>query len=65
MPRHILDKPRDRDAGARPREYARIERETGGDERDPRVRALHRSRPAPKGSSRTKAYQRIEKTRDD
>ena len=61
MTRHILDKPRSRDEGARAKAYARIERETGDAETDPRVKALHRTRPAAKSLTRTKAYRKIEK----
>lgn len=42
MGKHIADQPRDRGAGTRAREYARIEREHGAPGQTPAARSLQR-----------------------
>jgi len=68
MSKHPIDHDRDRDDAKVAKEYARIEREKGGDADDPKVKAMtkaaHADEPETSGA-RLKAFLKIDREKDD
>jgi hypothetical protein len=64
MSKHITDKPRARDDGARAKAYAKIEREAGDPAADPKVAAMRKQPRARDDGHRAAEYTKIERSED-
>ncbi|MCL5775398.1 hypothetical protein M1105_00100 [Limibaculum sp. FT325] len=62
MTKHIIDKPKKRDEGARAKAYTKIERETGDPAESEHVKAMHRQTRTRDDGHRAAEFTKIERT---